>query len=198
MSMYALKSLTWLRIAPHTRRVCVERDWNDRSRRSSSFTLCPYFCTLPTLSEYNFYNKSRIGQVGEPGLCNGACDTPGTHRQRNARQADDRRGSGVVSVETDKRTYGHTRLHHERELWGGHKFLAEERKISFVNFFDISFTTSSSQQPMLSTYPFYVNCVPIPPKFLCCHVSSAEGEENGSIQPYSTRKAMVWGHIQEA
>ena len=55
--------------------------------------------------------------------------------------------------------------------WGGRRFLAEEREISFENFFDISFTTSvkfleicfSSQQPMLSTYPFHEKSVPIPP-----------------------------------
>ena len=61
--------------------------------------------------------------------------------------------------------------HYITLAWGGRRFLAEERGISFENFFDISFTTSvkfleicfSSQQPMLSTYPFHEKSVPIPP-----------------------------------
>eukprot|EP00966_Prymnesium_polylepis_P183459 4251702-Prymnesium_polylepis.1 len=47
---------------------------------------------------------------------------------------------------------------------------------------------------MLSTYPFHVKCVPIPPKFQRCHVSrrSAEGEENCSLRFSPTTHEKRW------
>jgi hypothetical protein len=64
-------------------------------------------------------------------------------------------------------------------------FFHNERKIS-PNLF-------SSHQPMLSTYPFHVKCVPILPKLQCCHVSKRRGRRKwfGSAVELNNTRGLV-------